>query len=437
MTNTAKLKEYLIDKENAFLINDDNNKKTIMLSGAWGAGKTHFWQEEIEPTLKTKLHKDKACVYVSLYGKDNLDSLKQEVLIKAFSDNQLLSDEVSTFGVDALSSIKDGDFLVGKLIKSGVDYNNSRKSKKGKNKIKDGGVICFDDFERKSKEIDLNDLFGFISQLSIEMNCKVVIILNSDVFNGKEAEVFKRVKEKTVNKFFYFNPTIEELFESISKDEKYDKLNDYKSKILETIKETEELNARIYVQVLDNCLEWVESGKNIDDKVIRVLVLTTINFVLNHIILDYAVVRKKRTSTFFYNPKIHFVPYFTLLKGITRLINLERVSFLQYNIITDYSILLEESHYTKVQSATNYINSMKYITEDDRLQDIMLKAIQFGHQKSLLTEKSQDEHLKWIKENEFLLKAVWKYGYRLYYVGEVLEEVYKEIAEFVESGILL
>jgi len=437
MTNTEKLKEYLIDKENAFLINDDNNKKTIMLSGAWGAGKTHFWQEEIEPTLKTKLPKDKACVYVSLYGKDNLDSLKQEVLIKAFSDNQLLSDEVSTFGVDALSSIKDGDFLVGKLIKSGVDYNNSRKSKKGKNKIKDGGVICFDDFERKSKEIDLNDLFGFISQLSIEMNCKVVIILNSDVFNGKEAEVFKRVKEKTVNKFFYFNPTIEELFESISKDEKYDKLNDYKSKILETIKETEELNARIYVQVLDNCLEWVESGKNIDDKVIRVLVLTTINFVLNHIILDYALVEKKRTSTFFYNSKIHFVPYFTLLKNITNLLNLERVSFLKYNTITDYSILLEESHYTKIQSDTSYINSMKDITENNRLKELILKVTQFEGIKPLLTEKSQEEHLKWIKENETKLKALWKYGYRLYYVGEVTEEIYKEIADFVESGIIL
>ena len=355
MTNTEKLKEYLIDKENAFLINDDNNKKTIMLSGVWGAGKTHFWQEEIEPTLKTKLPKDKACVYVSLYGKDNLDSLKQEVLIKAFSDNQLLSDEVSTFGVEAISSIKDGDFLVGKLIKSGVDYNNSRKSKKGKNKIKDGGVICFDDFERKSKEIDLNDLFGFISQLSIEMNCKVVIILNSDVFNGKEAEVFKRVKEKTVNKFFYFNPTIEELFESISKDEKYNKLNDYKSKILETIKETEELNARIYIQVLDNCLEWVESDKEIDDKVIRVLVLATINFVLNHIILNYALIEKKEVK----------IP--NAMSG-TKII-----FFLQYDI-DYYSTFIEEFHYEKVGRMTEYLDYIKNISEKDKLRALTSKV---------------------------------------------------------------
>jgi len=36
-----------------------------------------------------------------------------------------------------------------------------------------------------------------------------------------------------------------------------------------------------------------------------------------------------------------------------------------------------------------------------------------------LTEKDQEEHLAWIKENESMLKALWKYGYRLYYVGDV------------------
>ena len=49
------LKEYLINEDDGFLLNPDNNSKTIMLSGAWGAGKTHFWQNEIEPILSEKL----------------------------------------------------------------------------------------------------------------------------------------------------------------------------------------------------------------------------------------------------------------------------------------------------------------------------------------------------------------------------------------------
>lgn len=154
-----------------------------MVSGAWGAGKTHFWKNEIEEELSRKLkEKEKACVYVSLYGKDNLDSLKKEVFLNAFSTNKLISKEVSTFGFDALSSIKDSDLVIGKTLEAFRGLNNYRKQATGSNRLKDGGLICFDDFERKSKNIDLNDLFGFISQLSIELNCKVVIILNSEVF---------------------------------------------------------------------------------------------------------------------------------------------------------------------------------------------------------------------------------------------------------------
>jgi len=41
------LKEYLVG-EDGYLLNDDNNGKTVMLSGAWGSGKTHFWLEDIK-----------------------------------------------------------------------------------------------------------------------------------------------------------------------------------------------------------------------------------------------------------------------------------------------------------------------------------------------------------------------------------------------------
>ena len=80
MTNTETLKRYLLEKENAYLLNDDNNGKTMMISGAWGSGKTHFWQNEIEPKLKEKLN-DKACVYVSLYGKESLSDVTLAIIL--------------------------------------------------------------------------------------------------------------------------------------------------------------------------------------------------------------------------------------------------------------------------------------------------------------------------------------------------------------------
>ena len=48
MSTLKVLKEYLVD-EGGYLLNPDNNGKTVMLSGAWGSGKTNFWQNEINP----------------------------------------------------------------------------------------------------------------------------------------------------------------------------------------------------------------------------------------------------------------------------------------------------------------------------------------------------------------------------------------------------
>ncbi len=161
--------------------------------------------------------------------------------------------------------------------------------------LNSGAIICFDDFERKSKDIDLNDLFGFITNLTIEFDCKVVIILNDDVFEGVEKKIFSNVKEKSVSKFLKYEPSIKELFDLIfferkkdnKKKFKYLELRKYKQIILKTIEETQELNARIYIQVLDNLVEWIENNQEKNDDVLRCLILVNINFILYHQIYNF------------------------------------------------------------------------------------------------------------------------------------------------------
>jgi len=202
-SNTERLKQYLIDGNNSFLLDQNNNGKTIMLSGAWGAGKTHFWQNEIEPILGEKLkQEDKACVYVSLYGKESISEVKFEIFKEAY--NAIVDQDIISKGASLLSSIAP-NFGEKSLSDIFDKLNKKEKDSKSKEILNGGSVICLDDFERKSKNINLNDLFGLISHLAISLNCKVVIILNSDVFEVEEAEVFKQVKEKTMNKFCYLS----------------------------------------------------------------------------------------------------------------------------------------------------------------------------------------------------------------------------------------
>lgn len=299
-SNQQRLEEYLVGT-NGYLKSDILNGKVIMLSGKWGSGKTHFWKNIIEKDLiEFQSKKQKAYIYTSLYGNTSINKIEDNIYAQAY----LCAIGGENFVLKGYKTLKNfgkrfGSFCslldISKLI-DGVDEiqkNNIKNS--ALLYLEKGGIVCFDDFERKSKDIDLNDLFGFISHLAIDLNCKVVIILNDDVFEGEEKNVFSRVKEKSVSKFLKYEPSIEELFETIfENDEEYRKLDDYKEIILKTIAETQELNARIYIQVLDNLVEWIEKKQEKNDNVLKYLIFANIYFILNHCIFIYIVIAKNK-----------------------------------------------------------------------------------------------------------------------------------------------
>ena len=260
-----------------------------------GSGKTFFWKNIIEKELiQNQTEKQKAYVYSSLYGNRTLDKIEDNIYAQAYlcsvgGKNAVLSgyEKVKDFGkrFGSFCSLLD----VSKLVDGIDDIQQKNIKRSALSYLENGGIVCFDDFERKSKDIDLNDLFGFISHLAIELDCKVVIILNDDVFVGEEKNVFSRVKEKSVSKFLKYEPSIKELFETIFSNEKYRVLDEHKEIILKTIEETEEINARIYIQVLDNLVEWIEKEQEINDDVLRCLILVNINFILFHTICNHKV----------------------------------------------------------------------------------------------------------------------------------------------------
>ena len=250
----------------------------------------YYWKELIQ----NQTEKQKAYVYSSLYGNRTLDKIEDNIYAQAYlcsvgGKNAVLSgyEKVKDFGkrFGSFCSLLD----VSKLVDGIDDIQQKNIKRSALSYLENGGIVCFDDFERKSKDIDLNDLFGFISHLAIDLNCKVVIILNDDVFEGEEKNVFSRVKEKSVSKFLKYEPSIKELFETIFSNEKYRVLDEHKEIILKTIEETEELNARIYIQVLDNLVEWIEKEQEINDDVLRCLILVNINFILFHTICNHKV----------------------------------------------------------------------------------------------------------------------------------------------------
>lgn len=294
MSNHEKLFNYLVgpkgkqnaNNEQTYLLGERSKNKVVMISGKWGSGKTYFWKDIKENKLT-----DIPDVYVSLYGKDSIEQIEKDLMFKAYKlsvgatkdESDFIEKTFSTFsraskGIDSIFGTK-----IDTLFKIVEDANDNSKLKNAAKIINDGLIICFDDFERKSSKIDLNDLFGFITNLSLDFSCRIVIILNSDAFTGDEAYVFKTVKEKTVDKFFQYNPSQQYLYNEIKESINAENINaDNHSKILSIIKLTDELNARIYEQVILNVNEYINKMGDITDALLKVLVLNTIYFNIMH-----------------------------------------------------------------------------------------------------------------------------------------------------------
>jgi hypothetical protein len=211
-----------------------------------------------------------------------------------------------------------------------------------------------------------------------------VIILNDDVFEGEEKKIFSNVKEKSVSKFLKYEPDIAQLFETIfNSDKRYRVLDENKDIILNTIEETKELNARIYIQVLDNLVEWIEKEQDKNDDVLRCLILVNINFVLYHNILKRGGVSKTNDSSFFNYPLKELEEYFN-------------------------SSYFEEY----------YDNYTKYEIE-------------------LINKMGSNEYLKnFYKNNKNLFKSHY-FANKLDISENVNDETFQKINNFIETGILI
>jgi len=415
MSNVEKLKEYLIG-ENGYLLNELSNGKVIMLSGEWGSGKTHFWHQS-EDSIKVKLdQKEKQNIYISLYGKSSLQEIENEVFTKAYykskgrDDNKkdVIEKLSSTFSklssyVDEVSPVKVTpiiDFL--EKLKKDSQENSAEEL------MKEGLIIAFDDFERKSTHINLNDLFGFITNLALQYKATIIIILNDDIFEGKEKATFTNVKEKTVSKYLKFTPTSTELFETIFNKYTLDEM--YKTIILGAINEFGLLNARIYENILESFQEYIEKNSEMTIQEVRYFVLTQINFNLNHVVFkfygysDLSLENSSNVPTFFTEQKDLFV----------RLV--QAMSHDYFKASDRFKIRIDVFEFL-----TSFISS-DYKTTN-------------GTQKSKPTEKLTED-LKIVDKYADIIWSCWRLEIELKYRKDVDEKAIRQINDFIETGIL-
>lgn len=187
---------------------ESDEASVIAVRGAWGVGKTYFWNELISDVADQSLHSGiKSYSYVSLFGVDSLERFKytifensvpksiigKPVTVETFSDNVGKVSQV--IGKKSLKTI----FSTGPL--SGF----SRALDSASFLLIQDSLICVDDLERKGESLSAKDLLGLISYLKEHRCCKIVLLLN----DGEEGmEEYLKYREKVVDIELKYSPSI-------------------------------------------------------------------------------------------------------------------------------------------------------------------------------------------------------------------------------------
>lgn len=182
----------------------------LAIKGPWGAGKTFAWRA-LEAEFRSK-GGGRGWSYASTFGLSSVGELRLQLLLKSFESER--ADDLGRFEklkqkvIKAFSKVPLP--LLGKLRLRDLSLSELVDSPIA-DRFLFGKVICIDDLERTDwKKIAPFQLFGFISALRDELNCKVVLIYNNDGLEGA-IEEFTKLREKLLDSEIAFSMSSDEI----------------------------------------------------------------------------------------------------------------------------------------------------------------------------------------------------------------------------------
>lgn len=204
----------------------------LMISGAWGCGKTYY----IHNTLKENLeNSDKLPITISLFGFSTLDNIEKRItetfLQEHGEENLSPADEKDTKAITKISklltraklsrgtqdiqSIADMLPFIGQFVDVSriVDAYTTLCTKR---LPKDKLVLIFDDLERAVKTIKPHLLLGIINGLVEIKRYKVILIANDSYFS-KGSRSYLDFKEKVIERTLLFPPDVVSIYKGLIK----------------------------------------------------------------------------------------------------------------------------------------------------------------------------------------------------------------------------
>jgi hypothetical protein len=220
-------------------INLPGTDYAVLINGPWGCGKTYFWKNIIEPSLRKGGKTLPTPLYASFYGCENLRDVDIQLLVSHPKIKKKWEKKFSKIGINVIKQLikKFTSLDVSQII-------NPRFLVKTKNVL-----LCFDDLERGN--LPMEEILGYINTFVEHEGLKVVLICNEDGIAKEESkEIYKKMKEKIVGRLLTFQPEIETIFDIFAdeyktQEEFYKFLKKNTQLILHLFKSSETNNLRV------------------------------------------------------------------------------------------------------------------------------------------------------------------------------------------------
>ncbi|MFO7765048.1 MAG: hypothetical protein R6V33_01300 [Pelovirga sp.] len=182
--------------------------EVLAIKGGWGVGKTYAWNAYLHAARNQRRIALNDYSYVSLFGINSLQELKSSIFENMVSHqhigrrptvesfranmNRLLrttgKKKFAFLSVEKAAEFTDAPF-------ESLAFLSLQKT-----------LVCLDDFERKGKGIEAQDILGLITILKEQKKCKVVLILNDESLGGDSHIEYNRLREKVIDTELRFAP---------------------------------------------------------------------------------------------------------------------------------------------------------------------------------------------------------------------------------------
>jgi hypothetical protein len=138
--------------------------RVVCIKGKWGVGKTYFWKNYIS---KKKNIFQSPYSYISLFGAKQLDDVRSSIVVNAIQ----IDDQNNLKGLQSVVRKYSAKIIeIAKELPHTSGYKGviSILEKALVSRLTVNYLICFDDLERRSKDLPMQEILGLASELKEE-----------------------------------------------------------------------------------------------------------------------------------------------------------------------------------------------------------------------------------------------------------------------------